>query len=58
MSGYLWAKDNNPGAHNVRVVCYVCSKQFMLADGWFDRQGEPFKAYYCNECKEKADAKN
>jgi hypothetical protein len=56
MSEYRWGKDTYPGSDNVRVVCYECGKQFMLADGWFDMAGEPFKAYYCNECKEKADA--
>ena len=57
MSKHLWAEGAlYSGVPDVRCVCYVCDKRFMLSTGWADRKGEPFKAYYCNECKEKADA--
>lgn len=53
MSEHRWVKA--AWVTDVQCVCYNCSRRFMLSTGWADSKGEPFKAYYCAACKEKAD---
>lgn len=58
-------KDSSPGGRAVRVVCigtehgaidatrrYRRGPMFTLAEGYADLDGEPFKAYYCDDCAE------
>jgi hypothetical protein len=35
-----------------RVACYVCRKSCLVGKDkvYFDRKGEPFYAYYCEDC--------
>jgi len=55
MSKHEWHRGQKHRGQDFRTVCFECGEQFMLSTGWMDAKGQPFLAYYCTECKEKAD---
>ena len=34
-----------------KVICYNCNDTILLSEAYADLDGEPFKAYYCRNCK-------
>jgi len=43
-------RDDNPGAHNVRVSCIECGGWHWLYKMSMDLDGPAFKAYVCDAC--------
>ena len=41
-----------------RTACYYCGTTTKSQDLWADLNGEAFKAYYCNSCKNKAEKRD
>ena len=58
MTKFKWMRGwDHPAVADIQVVCYHCGRTILLSKGWVDVKGKPFKAYYCDECKEMTDAR-
>lgn len=47
---YAWVKCVD--THGQVVTCLSCGHKLPMRSAWADRNGRPWRAYYCNECKE------
>lgn len=48
-----WQPDR--GTQHPRLMCRGCGGSFFLNDGYADLNGEPFRAFYCEDCAQASE---
>lgn len=49
---YRWSRVQEPRGYEFRAACLGCREPIGTGVKWADLNGEPYRAYYCDHCKQ------